>query len=114
MPLLKIQTNLPIEPDTQKSLTRKASQAVSGMLGKPERYVMISIEQNPAMLFGGSDEPLAYVELKSIGLPESGTREFSQTLSALLNEELGLQADRVYIEFADAPRAMWGWNGGTF
>jgi len=31
-----------------------------------------------------------------------------------MNSELGLPADRVYIEFADAPRSMWGWNGGTF
>ncbi len=114
MPLLKIQTNRLIEPDARKSLISRVSQAVADMLGKPERYVMVSIEQNPAMLFGGSDEPLAYLELKGIGLPESGTADFSQTLATLLNEELGLPADRIYIEFADAPRAMWGWNGGTF
>ncbi len=114
MPLLRIQTNRPIEADAQKSLISRASQAVADMLGKPERYVMVSIEQNPAMLFGGSNEPLAYLELKSIGLPESATADFSQTLATLLNEELGLPADRIYIEFADAPRAMWGWNGGTF
>ncbi|MFQ5645013.1 MAG: phenylpyruvate tautomerase MIF-related protein [Thiogranum sp.] len=114
MPLLKIQTNKPVETAAQQSLISKASQAVADMLGKPERYVMVSLEQNPAMLFGGSDEPLAYLELKSIGLPESATADFSRTLATLLNEELGLPADRVYIEFADAPRAMWGWNGGTF
>ncbi len=114
MPLLRIQTNRPMDASTQKSLISRASLAVADMLGKPERYVMVSIEHNPAMLFGGSDEPLAYLELKSIGLPESGTRDFSQTLATLLNEELGLPADRIYIEFADAPRAMWGWNGGTF
>jgi len=114
MPLLRIQTNQPIDANKQKSLISRASQAVANMLGKPERYVMVSIEQNPAMLFGGSDEPLAYLELKSIGLPESETADFSQTLATLLNEELGLPADRIYIEFADAPRAMWGWNGGTF
>ena len=114
MPLLKIETNQPLDTDVQTRLTGKASQQVAALLGKPERYVMVSIEQNPAMLFGGSDEPLAYLELKSIGLPESGTADFSQTLATLLNDELGLPADRVYIEFADAPRAMWGWNGGTF
>jgi hypothetical protein len=92
----------------------RASQEVAGILGKPERYVMVSMEHNPVMLFGGSDEPLAYLELKSIGLPETKTAEFSQALASLLNDELGLPADRIYIEFTDAPRAMWGWNGGTF
>ena len=114
MPLLKVQTNEVIDTDRQKSLAGKASQQVADMLGKPERYVMVSIEHNPAMLFGGSDDPMAYLELKSIGLPEAKTAELSQKLASLLGDELGLPADRIYIEFADAPRSMWGWNGGTF
>jgi len=114
MPMLKIQTNATVSEDNKKALATLASSAVAEMLGKPERYVMVSIEENPSMLFGGSDAPLAYLELKSIGLPESQTSEFSTRLSSLLEEQLGLKADRVYIEFADAARNMWGWNGGTF
>jgi phenylpyruvate tautomerase PptA (4-oxalocrotonate tautomerase family) len=114
MPLLKIQTNTPMDADKKRALAASASRAVAGMLGKPERYVMVSIEENPAMLFAGSDEPLAYLELKSIGLPGNKTGDFSASLATLLGEHLGLPADRIYIEFADAPRSMWGWNGGTF
>ena len=114
MPLLKIQTNRPIDATAQKALASKASQTVADLLGKPERYVMVSIEHNPAMLFGGSDEPLAYLELKSIGLPESQTTDLSRSLCEMLKETLDLSADRIYIEFSDAPRKMWGWNGGTF
>jgi len=114
MPLLKIQTNTPVEAGKKKALAVEASRAVAGMLGKPERYVMVSIEENPAMLFAGSHEPLAYLELKSIGLPGNRTAEFSASLTALLGEHLALPADRIYIEFADAPRNMWGWNGATF
>ena len=114
MPLLKIHTNLPVDEADQQKLLAEASRSVADMLGKPARYVMVSFEHNPAMLFAGSDEPLAYLELKSIGLPESRTAELSRGLADLLNRELGLAADRIYIEFADAPRAMWGWNGGTF
>jgi phenylpyruvate tautomerase PptA (4-oxalocrotonate tautomerase family) len=114
MPLLKIQTNQLIDSDRQKTLINRASQELASILGKPERYVMVSIEHNPAMLFGGSDAPLAYLELKSIGLPESKTADFSRALANLLNDQLALPADRIYIEFSDAPRAMWGWNGGTF
>jgi len=114
MPLLKIQTNQLIDADRQNALIRRASQEIANILSKPERYVMVSVEHNPAMLFGGSDAPLAYVELKSIGLPESKSADFSRTLADLLNDELALPADRIYIEFSNAPRAMWGWNGGTF
>ncbi len=114
MPLLKIQTNKVVEPATAKTLIADASTTVADLLGKPERYVMVSLEHNPAMLFGGSDDPLAYLELKSIGLPESQTADLSRSLSDLLNRALDLPANRIYIEFADAPRNMWGWNGGTF
>ena len=114
MPMLKIQTNQPIDAELQKTLVSRASQQVAGLLGKPEHYVMVSLEHNPAMLFGGSDAPLAYLELKSIGLPESKTADLSNSLCQLMHDELGLDAERVYIEFADAARTMWGWNGGTF
>ncbi len=114
MPMLKIQTNQPLTAQQRQALVSKASQTVAALLGKPERYVMVSLEQNPDMLFGGNDEPLAYLELKSIGLPENQTPQLSGELARLLHEELGLAADRIYIEFADAPRAMWGWNGSTF
>ena len=114
MPLLKIQTNVPMDGEAKQTLAVSASRAVADMLGKPERYVMVSVEGNPAMVFAGSNDPLAYLELKSIGLPANKTGELSAALAALLGEQLGLSADRVYIEFADAPRNMWGWNGGTF
>jgi phenylpyruvate tautomerase len=114
MPLLRIQTNTPLDAGKKQALAGEASRAVAEMLGKPERYVMVSVEENPAMLFAGSDEPLAYLELKSIGLPGNRTGEFSAGLAALLGEHLALPADRIYIEFADAARNMWGWNGATF
>jgi len=114
MPLLKIQTNT--SPDTldRGKLVQNASALVAGMLGKPEQYVMVSLEHNDAMLFGGSNEPLAYLELKSIGLPESKTADLSARLAALIHDELQVPASRIYIEFADAARHMWGWNGATF
>lgn len=114
MPMLKIQTNSRLAAEDKIALATLASGMVAEILGKPERYVMVSVEENPSMLFGGSDVPLAYLELKSIGLPESQTSEFSARLASLLEQQLGLPADRVYIEFSDAPRSMWGWNGGTF
>ena len=84
------------------------------MLGKPESYVMVSLDVNPHMLFAGQDAPLAYLELKSIGLPGDRTRAFSDTLCGLITAHLGVAPDRTYIEFSDAARHLWGWNSGTF
>ena len=114
MPFLKIQTNQAIDEQRSAELLSRASQLVSQQLGKPENYVMVAIEPPQPMLFAGSAEPLAYLELKSIGLPESKTRDLSQALCKLMEEKLAINPARVYIEFADAPRAMWGWNSATF
>ena len=114
MPFLKIQTNRRLAESAAKSLASKASGRVAELLGKPEAYVMVSIETGTAMQFAGTDEPLAYLELKSIGLPQSITASASRSLCDLVAEETGVAADRIYIEFTDAPRHMWGWNGDTF
>ena len=44
----------------------------------------------------------------------SKTKAMSQDFCALVESSLGVPKNRVYIEFADATGAMWGWNGGTF
>jgi len=112
MPLLKIETNVSI--DDPQTMIADCSRAVAEMLGKPERYVMVSLQHNPAMYFGGSDLPLAYLELKSLGLPEERSGDFSATLCALTSRHLGVAADRTYIEFSSPPRHLWGWNSTTF
>lgn len=114
MPFLKIQTNTELPEAAARTLASRASALVATQLGKPERYVMVSVETNAAMQFGGSTEPLAYLELKSIGLPESSTGDASRALCELVSSETGIDPERIYIEFADAARRMWGWNSSTF
>ncbi|PCH63568.1 MAG: hypothetical protein COC09_05520 [Gammaproteobacteria bacterium] len=40
---------------------------LAGQFGKSENYVMISYKHCNDMMFAGTDEPPAYLELKSIG-----------------------------------------------
>jgi len=103
-----------MEPDQRLSFMKTASKEVARMLGKPERYVMISLDTDGSMFFAGKEAPLAYLELKSIGLPDDRTRTFSSDLCRLVSGELDIPGERIYIEFTDAPRPLWGWNGATF
>lgn len=114
MPYLLVRTNQHVSAEVQLPLLRKLSATTAQALGKPERYVMVSLEQDQAMLFAGEDTPCAYLELKSIGLPEANTPDLSATLCDCIHEELSVPQDRIYIEFADAARHMWGWDGATF
>ena len=114
MPLLNINTNH--QPDTSQSsdLLKQLSETVAAMLGKPERYVMVALEPDRTMLFAGDDSPLAFLELKSIGLTEDQAPALSEALCGVVDRALGVPKDRVFIEFAAVPRKFWGWNGGTF
>ena len=114
MPYLKIQINQPISPEKSKALMVAASKQLSIDLGKPERYLMVELTTNPAMLFGGTDNPAAYLELKSINLPTGQTKNLSQSLTLLLEDELEILPSRIYIEFSDVKGGFWGWNGSTF
>lgn len=112
MPSLTITSNQIL--DTDSSQLKLLSKTVAEGLGKPESYVMVSLTHNPDMLFAGTNEALAYCELKSLGLQESQTATLSESLCSSLNKLYGISPSRIYIEFSAPPRAMWGWNNRTF
>lgn len=114
MPTLIIKTNADIAADAAEPLIRTASAEVAKLLQKPERYVMVILEPIQAMCFGGDTAPLAFLELKSLGLPEASTPDLSAALCTMLQDALGIAPDRVYIEFASPPRHLFGFNSGTF
>lgn len=114
MPLLRIETNVALDTSNAEALVAQASQAVAGGLGKPERYVMVTVQSAVPMVMAGTAEPAAFLDLRSIGLPDGKTEALSQALCGLIESAIGVPRDRVYINFADVPRSHWGWNGGTF
>ncbi|MBT8128752.1 MAG: hypothetical protein KJP10_02090, partial [Gammaproteobacteria bacterium] len=65
-------------------------------------------------IFAGSDDPCAHLMLKSLGLHESKTRDYSEQLCDFIEQQLGVQPSRTYIEFVSPERHMFGWNSGTF
>jgi len=114
MPYLAIQTNQKLGEEHTATLLQKSSQTVSEILGKPENYVMVAIQDTVPMLFAGSPEPTAYLQLKSLGLPANSTTEFSRALCEFIGKELAISPERIYIEFSGPERHMWGWNNKTF
>jgi len=112
MPVLHIHTNLSI--DHQSDFLAQASRTVASALAKPESYVMILFSECKSMSFAGTQEPTAFVELKSLGLNDTQTKDLSLKLCSFLEETLKIDATRIYIEFSNPERAMFGWNKSTF
>jgi phenylpyruvate tautomerase PptA (4-oxalocrotonate tautomerase family) len=117
MPLLSVKTSAPAPAAAEiEDLLRTLSARIAAHLGKPEAYVMTAFEGDAAMTFAGSGaEPVAYLELKSVGrLSPQTTAAVSADLCGLIEERLGVPAARTYIEFAAAEGYLWGWNRRTF
>ncbi len=112
MPLFKIETNQNIQI-TQDILV-KTSEFIANLLNKPEKYVMVSIDPNSSMMFDGTTKPVAFIKLKSIGLPTDKCSELSKNICEFVESEFGISSDRIFIDFYDLERKMFGWNKGTF
>jgi phenylpyruvate tautomerase PptA (4-oxalocrotonate tautomerase family) len=114
MPYFSVETSKIIDQVGEEALSHKASAFIAELLGKPEGYVMVAIKHSTPMRFGGGLGPTAMVQLHSIGLPEERCAEFSGKICAFIEETLGVAPDRIYIDFRDLKRSMFGWNGKTF
>lgn len=114
MPVIRIDTNVSVGPAAQAPLLADLSRLAAQLLAKPEAYVLVHLHPGQAMVFGGTDAPMAYVEAKSIGLTPADCPRLSKALTAFLAERLNIDPARIYIEFASPAGEMWGWNGETF
>jgi phenylpyruvate tautomerase PptA (4-oxalocrotonate tautomerase family) len=116
MPLIKVQTSVDApERMAVEALLKQLSAGLAKHTGKPESYVMTAFEPNIAMTFGGTTEPVCYIEIKSVGtMSSTQTKAMSEDFCQQVNAALGVPTNRTYIEFADAKGHMWGWNSATF
>lgn len=115
MPLLHVRSSSPPLSDAGQSLLRELSAELARELGKPESYVMVSLENNSTMLFGGTSEPACFAVLKNIGtFAPAQTERLSALLTARLAKALGVAPSRIYLEFVNAQGHLWGHDGSTF
>lgn len=114
MPYISIETNQSIDETAAAEFADKVSAFASEITGKPEQWIMVAFKPVTMMVYNRSHDPVAFVELKSIGLPEERCTDFSRQICDFLSTELDIPPERVYIEFKDLQRAMFGWNGKTF
>lgn len=115
MPLIKVQTSITPDAATTTTLLKQLSASLAKHTGKPESYVMTALEPGIAMTFAGTDAPVCYIEVKSVGsMSPTQTKAMSQDFCQQVSSAIGVPQNRIYIEFADAKGFMWGWNGSTF
>jgi len=114
MPLLKLETTVALSDEKRKALLPALSKIVAETIGKPEDYVMVTINSS-AILMAGKPGDAAFVDIRSIGgLSKDVNRQLSKKVCALLSESIGVAQNRIYLNFSDIDAGNWGWNGNTF
>ncbi len=111
MPLINVKvssSNL----ENKDELLKALSAELASLTGKPEKYIMSILDSNVPMTFSGSNDPCCYIEIKSIGAlnPSAMTKSFCDIIEA----QIGIPSDRIYISFEDVPASHWGFNRNTF
>lgn len=115
MPTFNLQTNVPGDRVSASQIIADLSKAVASAVGKPESYVLVSLDTGKPMMFGGTEEPCAYGELISIGsIGGEKNKKISAALAEVVQRHLGVPSNRLYIKFYDVARTDFGWSGSTF
>jgi phenylpyruvate tautomerase len=114
MPYLSILTNARVPDVRHSELLAVASRVVASQLSKPENYVMVSIAPGERLVFASSEEPAAFLELRSIGLPDAKRGSLCTELTDLIAEFFGIARDRIFLVMVDVDAKLWGHDGKTF
>jgi len=116
MPLIELDTSCELaDAGKKQQLVGALSRTVAEGTGKPEQYVMACVRDGVAMVMSGQGGPCALVSVKAIGgLGKAVNQGLAGKLTQLLQKELAISADRIYITFQELPATHWAWNGKTF
>ena len=113
MPFINTMTSVKISDEKANSIKAKLGKAIEAFPGKTENWLMIGFNDECKMYFKGSNEDCAYIEISIFGSVEpSAADKMTALVTDIINEELGVAPDRIYIKYEGA--TDWGWNGSNF
>jgi len=114
MPLVKLEVSVPVSEAKKNRVLAEVSRIVIKATGKPQAYMMVTLEEGKISM-GGKNEPAAFADVRGIGgFTATVNKQISKEVCELLNQELAIRPENVYLTFIDVAAANWGWNGGTF
>lgn len=113
MPYIHVKTNVAIPADREQEFAHNLSQVMNDVMGKPEKFMMVTFEDECKMYFGGSNAPAANLEFGIYKTADHETwNEVTKQATQVVRKELNIPAERVYIQQAEYKH--WGYNGENF
>jgi len=113
MPFIDSKITVPVSPEVKEDIKSELGKLIS-TLNKSETYLMVGIDDNYDLWFGGNKlDKGAYVSVSLFGNASSQAYDkLTGQICQLFEEKLGIPGSSVYVTYH--PVTDWGWNGGNF
>ena len=113
MPFIDSKISVKIS-DSQKEDIKRELGKLMATLHKSEAYLMVGIEDDYDLWFGGKKlEKGAYVSVSLLG--SASSKDFNTMTGQICDvysKLLGIPGDSIYVTYH--PISDWGWNGSNF
>ena len=113
MPFINAKVTVGLSQEKKDVLKAEFGKAVS-ILGKPESYLMVGLEENATLYFAGKAlEKGAFVSVQVFGAIDSASSaKMTAKICDILQKELDIPPKAVYVTYQGV--RDWGWNGSNF
>lgn len=113
MPFIDSKITVPVSAEKKEAIKNELGKAIS-ILHKPERYLMVGINDKYDLWFAGKKlDKGAYVSVDVFDdVSAEDSNKMSGAICDVLEKELGIPGDKVYVEYRGTYN--WGWNGSNF
>jgi phenylpyruvate tautomerase PptA (4-oxalocrotonate tautomerase family) len=74
---------------------------------------MVSFAPAVQMTFAGEESPTAFLELRSIGVPDSKRNSLTAALTDLVARNCEIKPDRIFVVLVDVNARFWSLSGAT-
>lgn len=114
MPFIGSKITIKLSKEKEEIIKKRLGEAISLILGKSERFLMVGFEDEYSLYLGGQKlEKGAFIEVKVFG---KASKEAFATLTKeicnIYEQELQMPQDKIYVKYEEVEN--WGWNGSNF
>ncbi len=113
MPFISAKFTGTVSPEKEKEIKSALGEAIT-LLGKSERYLMVEIEDNRRLYFGGENsEPIAFFDVSLLhSAPRAAYEQLTARLCEIAKDSMSVDGSNVYVKFEETEN--WGYNSFMF
>lgn len=113
MPFINAKFSSPVSAEQETAIKSALGEAIT-LLNKSERYLMVEIEDNRRLYFGGENSaPIAFFDVSLLhSAPRASYEKLTARLCKIAKDVMGVDGENVYVKFEETEN--WGYNGFMF